>query len=220
MGDGTAATIRPPVPCWYVRGAVHPTSGVACVTCWRGAGHPDGATVPSDVDTGDAVELWRCEPDAAGRPVVRVAGAPDGAAAGVWFVLVEDLDGDGPDDAVDLIAFTTPDVASGTVIGAAAFAALAVASEEQLGAIRWSPVTAVIEQVYVLPERRRRRLGTLLVYAASAVHQARGWPGALHADGRRTVLGDRLAAELPHPQRVSDLTHRAAPMDGPDGADR
>ena len=219
MAGAGQAPIRPPTACWYVRGPVHPVTGLAAVTCQRGGVHADGTTVAPDADLGGAVELWRAEPDRDGRPVVRAAGAADGGTGGIWYVLVEDLEAEASDDAVDLIAFATADVTAGTVITADGFAALPVASEEQVGAIRWSRRTATIDQVYVLPERRRRQLGTLLVYAASAVHQSAGWPGALHADGRRTLLGDRLAGALPHPQRVADLTHRAAPMDATDATD-
>jgi GNAT superfamily N-acetyltransferase len=207
----TGASIRAARPSWYVRGATHAASGRTEVTCFRGDEHPDGATVAASADRGDAQVLWRCTTDAEGRPVVRLGAHPRGLA-GVWFVLVEE-----DDERLDLVAFEGPDVEPGTVISAERFEHLTVANEEQLGAIRWSRRTATIDQVYVLAARRRQGIGTLLVYAASAVHQSSGWPGALHADGRRTLLGDRLIGGLPHPDRVAPLTHRAAPMDGPAG---
>jgi hypothetical protein len=56
-------------------------------------------------------------------------------------------------------------------------------------------------------------LGTVLIYAAEALHQAQGWPGHLHGDGRRTDLGSRFAAGVRHPQRVAPLTDLMPDMD-------
>jgi len=205
--------IRPATPCWYVRGATDPATGLTAVTCYRGDAHPDGATVAADADRAGATALWTLAPAADGRPVLHVAADPD-LSGGVWFVTPDHADDpDAGDDAVDLVAFDAPDVPAGTIVTAAAFRALPVANEAQVGAIRWSRTTATIDQLYVLPERRRRRVGTLLVYAASALHQASGWPGALNADGRRTRLGERLVGSMPHPQRIRPWTVEMPPMD-------
>jgi len=200
--------LRPSTPCWYVRGATWPSSGLTAVTCWRSDAHPDGSTVPAGLArTADAEELWSLDVDEDARPRLRVAADPQ-LAGGLWFVaLVEE------GDDVDLIAFDTPDLPAGTIVSEAAFRSSAVANEAQVGAIRWSRTTATIDQIYVLPQRRRRRIGTVLVYAASALHQASGWPGALQADGRRTRLGEQLVGSLPGARRVAPWSIESPPMD-------
>jgi hypothetical protein len=70
-----------------------------------------------------------------------------------------------------------------------------------------------VHQVYVGEAWRRRQVGTLLIYAASAFHQANGWPDRLHSDGRRTDLGQQFVAGLRHPDRIQPLSDRMPPMD-------
>jgi hypothetical protein len=52
-----------------------------------------------------------------------------------------------------------------------------------------------------------------LLYTASAFHQAQGWPGKLHGDGRRTALGQALLGGIRHAHRASPLTETMPPMD-------
>lgn len=216
-----STVIRPATPCWYVRGPRDRASGLAPVTCFRGDAHPDGVTVPADADRGDASELWSVTLDSAGRPLVSVRSVPESQ---VWFVLLaagagDTGEGDEAVDEIDLVAFESDDMPAGTVITDTTFRTLPVANEAQVAAIRWDRSSATVDQLYVLPERRRQRLGTLLVYAASAVHQANGWPGALRADGRRTRVGDRLVGSLPYPQRIDAWTQVSPPMDPTDPTD-
>ena len=56
-------------------------------------------------------------------------------------------------------------------------------------------------------------LGTVMIYSASAFHQAHGWAGVLHGDGRRTYVGDKFVAGLRHPQRYAPLVETQPPMD-------
>jgi hypothetical protein len=56
-------------------------------------------------------------------------------------------------------------------------------------------------------------VATALIYAASAYHQLHGWPGRLHSDGRRTAMGEQLAAGIRHPSRIAALDHLLPPMD-------
>lgn len=80
---------------------------------------------------------------------------------------------------------------------------------------RWWRNDAVVDQVYVSPDMRRSHLATHVIYAASAFHQLHGWPGRLHSDGRRTMLGEALVAEFRHPGRIAPLEKLLTPMDPP-----
>lgn len=54
-----------------------------------------------------------------------------------------------------------------------------------------------------------------MLYVADAFHQANGWSGKIHGDGRRTALGQMLTAGLRHPNRAKQLTEEMPPMDEP-----
>lgn len=97
----------------------------------------------------------------------------------------------------------------------AQFFHMPMASADQVGAIRWWTDEALIDQIYVAAGWRRQHLATALLYNASAFHQFNGWPGWLHADGRRTLSGEYLALGLRHPHGFAPL---AASMDEPPGA--
>ena len=118
------------------------------------------------------------------------------------------------------MAFATDHRAPGTVITEHEFLPLAVRSDAQVGAIRWWSDEACVEQVYVTRELRRARLATKIIYAASAFHQAHGWPGRLHSDDRRTELGQQLVVGLRHANRITPWGRRMAPMDPDQGARR
>jgi len=115
--------------------------------------------------------------------------------------------------AVTLVGFPTEDLPPGTVVRDPVFFHLPVQSDQQVGAIRWWPDEAVVDQVYVSADWRRRHIASALIYAASSFHQLNGWPGRLHSDGRRTVMGDQLVAGLRHPDRIAPLAVRQPPMD-------
>jgi GNAT superfamily N-acetyltransferase len=195
---------------WYVRGRTDAVSGRVEVRAFRGPGHRDGAVVDrAEARTDRAAPLWSVALDDESRPVVTL-DALDGTP-GVWFCALADR----PDlpDAVDLVAFATDHVPSGTIIAGPEFAALDVASSEQVGAVRWHRSTGIVELVYVQPEQRRQRLATALVHAASAYHHCHRWPGVLRSDGRRTDLGQRFVVALGQPVRTGAWRERVAPGD-------
>jgi GNAT superfamily N-acetyltransferase len=90
-------------------------------------------------------------------------------------------------------------------------AELPIGKSDQLGAVRWYPATGEVDQIYVHPDFRRRRLGSGLVAAAAALSYARGWP-RLWSDGQRTELGERFRNASPWRQRTAQLTHVVRPM--------
>jgi len=190
---------------WYARRSTL-ASGLHLVSAHSGNEFPDGSTVHD----GQAA-LWSTEASAEG--IIRVAIAPAAApqAPAAWFVSVDEPRA--APRATNLVAYVTDDFPPGTVINRFQFGSLGLANEEQAGAIRWFRDDGLIHQVFVAERWRRHRLGTVLLYAASAVHQANGWPGKLHGDGRRTALGEHFAATLPHPDRIAPLAERMPPMD-------
>jgi hypothetical protein len=184
------------------------------MSCYFDDRFPDGHRVAPDEDPGDladAPEIWHTDVDADGRLVITVndwaaEGAPD-----CWYVSMISTGPDRPTATV--VAYPSAHFAPGTVITDREFFGAPVHNDEQIAALRWYRSEAVVEQVYVTPALRRRHMATKIIYAASAYHQAGGWNGRLHSDGRRTDLGEQLVVGLRHGVRIAPLEHRMAPMD-------
>lgn len=197
-------------PAWYEREGPLP-GGRWRVRCLLGGDHPDGVVVEDPGDTSDLFELWRADVDDQGRPRLHVHPDAVPGAPAMWFVALPEPSA--TPRAMTLVGFDDPVVAPGTVIPDGAFFHLPVRSEDQVGAVRWWPDEAIVDQVFVGAAWRRRHVATAVIYAASAYHQLHGWPGRLHSDGRRTTLGEQLVAGLRHPDRIAPLEDLMPPMD-------
>lgn len=195
---------------WYERLAALP-DGRWHVRCWMHDRHPDGEVIAAPGDHAADFLLWDADVDASGRPVISISPAVRPGSPEVWFVELHGEDAHGP--AVTLVAFDTPHLPPGTVVTDPVFFHMPVRSEQQVAAIRWWRADAVVDQVYVRADMRRSHLATHVIYAASAFHQFHGWPGRLHSDGRRTMLGEALVAEFRHPGRIAPLENLLTPMD-------
>jgi GNAT superfamily N-acetyltransferase len=199
---------------WYLRrGRLTPT--LWAVESRAGQEHDDGALVdPGTPGVDGAPLLWRVEES--DRGILRVALEPWVApsAPACWFVLVPEPRASPP--AVNLVAYADDRFPAGTVISNATFASARVPNDEQVAAVRWYPGTGLVHQIYVAPASRRNQVGTALLYTASAVHQAHGWQGHLHSDGRRTDIGQRFTAGLRHPGRIAPHTEVMPSMDPTD----
>jgi hypothetical protein len=186
------------------------------VTAYMGVGVEDGEQLMREPANDPTVTwLWRTDaiaPDSTrGLLQVEVNSAVVDGAPAVWFVWVDEPTV--TPRATNLVAFVDDRVAPGTILSGHQFAALGVGNDIQVGAIRWYPETGLIHQVFVAPDFRRQQLGTVLLYAASALHQSHSWPGKIHADGRRTELGQQFAAGLRHPHRLQPQDDVMPPMD-------
>ncbi|MFZ8997146.1 MAG: hypothetical protein ACO3D0_02125 [Ilumatobacteraceae bacterium] len=208
--SGTAA--------WYVREA--PLSHGRCqVRCHLDDRHPDGTIVADPGPTGDLFTLWHAHLDDAGRSVVDLAPGVRPGAPHIWLVALPqrepspDGDRNGDRATLTLVAFASDHRPPGTIVSDAEFFHMPVPNDAQIGAIRWWPEEAVVDQVYVADEWRRLHVATILIYTASAFHQHQGWPGRLHSDGRRTRLGVSLVTGLRHPDRIAPLHQLLAPME-------
>lgn len=84
------------------------------------------------------------------------------------------------------------------------------ATQPPVGWVRWYPMTGLLEDIWVQPERRRSGVATALLYAADTLSAARAWQ-RLWADGQRTDLADRLRDQDTWRQRAADRTHLAQP---------
>lgn len=215
MAEQTTGTL------WYRKGASI-GKGIFEVSSHFNNLHPDGTVVEAVNETSVADEVWRASASETGLLAIAIEATAVPEAPPVWFVFVPEPAAEPA--AVNLVAYVahghpgapvttsaTPD--AGTVISANRFPLLGVPNDSQVAAIRWYPHDGLIHQVYVRPDARRKSLGTLMIYAASAFHQANSWPGRLHGDGRRTDLGDKFVAGLRHPQRYAPLTEVQPPMD-------
>lgn len=214
MTERTRVSTDEPPPAgtsaWYVREAPL-RHGRWQVRCHVDDRHPDGEVVDEPGDVDGVFVLWHASESTDGHSTIELApgvcpGAPD-----CWFVALPERDAQ--PEAMTLVAFSTPHQPAGTVVSDAEFFHLPVRSDEQLGAIRWWPDEAVVDQVYVHGDWRRRHVATVLIYTASAYHQHQGWPGRLHSDGRRTKMGDALVTGLRHPDRIAPLQLVLPPMD-------
>lgn len=178
----------------------------------------DGDLVPGAAEAARAGEMvWRVEQDGPSpRIVVPEHRAPQ--APPVWFVHVDEPRASPA--STNLVAFladpSTGTTDAGTVLSRFRFGSLGVRNDLQLGAIRWhraGPRPGLVHQIFVAEDWRRRNVGTVLLHAADAWHQANAWPGHLHGDGRRTTLGERFLATLQHPARFTRLEKTMPPMD-------
>jgi GNAT superfamily N-acetyltransferase len=179
------------------------------------AAHPLGTVLDGPVDTTGMFEIAAADLDDEGRPIIWVSAVATGHATPLWFVHLSDRDDPRPN--ATLVAFTGDQLPEGTVVSDARFFHLPVPNADQVGAIRWWTDEALIDQVYVADSWRRQHLATVLLYSASAFHQFNGWPGWLHADGRRTLNGEYLVLGFRHPNGFAPLEQLTASMDEPIG---
>lgn len=186
-------------------------SGLWLVEARDGSSYPDGSVHEASITTGDEAVIWRTVETDHGLlrleyPHDIVPDAPH-----LWFVEIADPRAT-PIPSTHLVAFATDHLPNGTVISKYAFATLGVHSNTQAGAVNWH-TNGLVRQVYVTPSMRRQFVGTALLRAADAWHQARGVPGRVHGDGRRTELGEALVATTVHPQRYKPLSETMPAMD-------
>ena len=160
-----------------------------------------------DFAAGSVVELpgpprhpagWQIEAQVPvnGRLPRRVLVSPEATPAAplLWGVVAPA--GAGRGDQIDLVAFSTADAPDGALLDPAAFARLHLSWGNQVGALRWSPSSGVIGQIYVAPAHRRRGVAAKLVLMAMGVRIAMGW-ATLGSDGRLTDLGDAWLSDAP-----------------------
>ncbi len=183
--------------------------------CYIGDQHSDATlhlTPDAAGDVSDAILLWESSFDDKGRVCVHVNKDFAPNCPPLWFVSVPGRSSESV-PIHNLVAFETSHVPPNTIIDDPEFLFLKVSNKEQVAAIQWGRDTGIVHQLYVQKDRRRSDVGTHLIYLASAYHQTHGWPGRLHSDGKRTVLGQEFAISLLHGQRIDRLSELAPPMD-------
>ena len=197
---------------WYARTVAE---GTNVITAFADTDFPDGTLLDETALGGRNLTgrawLWRAryEPDSGRLLTVTTATG----AATLWYVEAPESEAEPP--AISLMAFDTGHFAPGTVVDNDVFEPLDVASDQQVGAVRWWPETGQLHEVYVDPWRRRQGIATALIYAAAAHLLASGSPRSVWAGGDRTELGEALAQGLPHPQRVRERRRVLPPMTPP-----
>lgn len=196
---------------WYVRDSVLP-DGLHTVSGYIVEAATDGEIVKRSELPAGAQRLWSTRDSARGLLTIELAPEPIPEAPPLWFVNIPEPRSAPP--ATNLVAFSGGQLEAGTVISNYTFATFGVESSDQAGAVRWYPQSGIVHQVYVAREWRRKQVGTAILYAASAFHQANGWPDRLHSDGRRTDIGEQFVAGLRHPKRIAARDARMPSMDG------
>jgi hypothetical protein len=181
---------------------------------WRSDDFPDGTEVDQPRD--GWIPAWTMSGTDRGLIQVTFDTFALEGDVNVWFVFVDEPKANPA--AVNLVAFAGDERPAGTIVSHYAFATMGVPNDRQVGAVRWYPRDGLIHQIFVGPDWRRNKMATYLLYSASAFHHANGWAGMLHGDGRRTELGDHLAAASGYPDRFRPLDERMPPMDPPSNA--
>ncbi|QNO38424.1 hypothetical protein H4J02_05290 [Protaetiibacter sp. SSC-01] len=174
---------------WYRELGSTP-EGLRVAEAWEGEGRLEGAYV--DDEPGDAALVWRSSSTPEGLLHVGIPfeRAPDAPA--LWYVAIDEPRGLPP--ACVLAAFASGELPEGTIVGPHGFAQLGVAADAQLGEVRWFR-DGLVHHIHVVPEFRRRDIGTSLLCAAGAWQQANRWPGYLHVgEGLHTPLVRRFLA--------------------------
>jgi len=173
--------------------------------------HPDGALVELQAgpEQRAATANWRSAALVEDGVVTALEFGADLGLPDLWFVEFRESAARPP--AVNLMAFAGQGRQAGELLDRADLSNIAVRRDDQLGAVLWYPATGELDQIYVAPEARRRRIGSALVYAAAVLSIARGWP-RMWADGQRTVLGEAFRNASEFGDRAADLTHVAPPM--------
>ena len=129
-----------------------------------------------------------------------------------WFVMVDASRQHG-EGMVSIVAFDTDHFPDGTIIDEMEFVMVDVVNERQTGALIWSRLDGLISQIYVAPEHRRSEIGRYILVAASALHHSHDWPGLIHADGRRTTLGQAFVSTYSMAHRAARHSELSPPMD-------
>ncbi len=187
------------------------------LTVVRSRRHPDRALVELGADEaaeqiGDdalCVCSYNAERDVTGVRVTAL-GAPK--APPLWFAEIRESAAHPP--AVHLMTFTGHGVREGELLDESRVAEVGVASDDQLGAVRWYPATGEVDQIYVQPQWRRRSVASALTMAGTTLSRARNWP-AFWGDGQRTDLGEQWRSAQTWRDRAAPLTHVAPPMTPP-----
>jgi GNAT superfamily N-acetyltransferase len=184
-------------------------NGLWAMTCRMTDEHPDGSIVAAPDPSWPV--LWRSLESAEGLVRLEFADLVAPEAPQVWFVYVDEPKSNPP--AAHLVAYANDRMPAGTVISKYRFPTLGVHNDEQVAALRWYPDGGLIHQIYVTDKWRRQQLGTRLIYAVEAFHVANRWNGKVHADGRRTELGERFVVAAQRPERITPLTETMPSMD-------
>lgn len=199
---------------WWQCRAVDPDRVAVWFAVVWSSRHPDGTRIElleaaaTGVVGSDAVSTAHY--DEAGSVIaldVGTRGAPK--APPIWFAEIRQSTATPP--AVNLVAFSGHGVAPGSLLDSMALREVDVASEDQLGAVRWYPATGEVDQIYVNPQWRRRTVAGALIAAGTTLSLARGWP-RFWGDGQRTELGEQLQASSPWGHRTAELTVLSPPM--------
>ncbi|MDT4969951.1 MAG: hypothetical protein QOG22_94 [Pseudonocardiales bacterium] len=174
--------------------------------------HPDGTQV--DLDAAEAAggvagSICTVELDDGKVRALVLAESVAPNAPPLWFAEIRESSARPP--ATNLLAFSGHDQPAGCLLDDADLSNVNLGADDQLGAVRWYPVSGIVNQVYVAPEWRRRGIGTALITAAGVLSVARDW-SRLWGQGQRTALGEEFRNNANWWHRAEDLTHLAPPM--------
>ena len=150
--------------------------------------------------------------DAVGRLVVGLDDAHLPEAPALWYILLREYHR--PTPTQSLLAFATGDHPDGTVVEAAEYTGkMPPTMREQVAAIRWGFGDPKLEQLYVSPDWRRRRIAIKLIHIADLTNVAGGWGGFIYGGDQTTDMGAELASAWTNSSRLRERTVRLPPMD-------
>lgn len=152
--------------------------------------------------------------DTEGRLVVgmQTAHLPD--TPDLWWVIVPEPHRVVPTQS--LIGFADGRYPDGTVLTVHQVRADTLSSGNvlppQAGAVRWGTGDPKLEQLYVAPEFRRRRVSVKMIHAADIVNEAGGWGGHLYGGAELTADGEKLAEAWSGSKRLRQQSVKMPPM--------
>ena len=112
-----------------------------------------------------------------------------------------------------LVTFANDHFRDGAIIDEMQFPILGIDNTHQVGAVVWSSITGLVDQIYVSPEHRRTKMAKKVLHLASACHHTHGWGGHIHGDGRRTDLGEAFTSTMRRQHLIAPHSELSPPMD-------
>ena len=122
------------------------------------------------------------------------AGAPP-----LWYVLVPE---EGITKTYTLVAYADGLFAAGTIVNAAEMKERQIPFTGFVGAIRWRRESALMEQIHVPPEHRRKKISTKLISVADTLVVAMGTNAFLNGGEATTADGEKLREAYSKSNRV------------------
>lgn len=174
--------------------------------------YPKPSTVVGGPRPSDAPAFSWSTLDDSGRLCIRTVTEHLPNAPDLWWILKDEPHPLSP--TVSLIAFADGMFPDGTVLTVEQARAVGgLGPRMQAAAIRWGKGDPKLEQIYVNPDYRRRRMSIKMINVADIVNEASGWGGYIYGGAELTPDGEKLAQAWSHSPRLRPQTVAHTPLE-------